>query len=308
MDLEILQAALAGPLVEGDGGGAVALDIRLFDGVVQNGRKGRCGVEILPGEKLLQEAVVAHAAGVRNPGPLQALNGKVPEGHVGKVGGSLGGLLKLNPATEQEALGGVPSKFILPALGDVDAGAEGGLVLAELLKDSGPDLVLAGAVLNVPLEVGVLDAEIPAHGGNVEGAGALRLKLPLPFILSAGGSGRGNGGRGVRRGRSAAAQAPLLLLLGGDLCGELLNFPLEGLHLGFLLGGQLPLAVLCGVHQGLLTLDSRKASFLLLVHGLNLLLNFCLFEVGFPRRSREFSLAAPPHGQRRRWRLPVPKQ
>ena len=64
-------------------------DLQRYISVIQNGRKGRCGVEILPGEKLLQEAVVAHAAGVRHPGPLQALNGKVPEGHQWTRKGSL---------------------------------------------------------------------------------------------------------------------------------------------------------------------------------------------------------------------------
>ncbi|MCM1236696.1 MAG: hypothetical protein NC489_42010, partial [Ruminococcus flavefaciens] len=69
---------------------------------------------------------------------------------MGEMACALGGLLKLYAAPEQEALGGVPSKFILPAFGNVDAGANRGLVLPELLKDKSPDLVLAGAVLNEP--------------------------------------------------------------------------------------------------------------------------------------------------------------
>ena len=264
VDLEILQAPLLRPEVEGNGDLLVALDIRLVDGVVQDGGEGCGGVVILPGANLPEQVIVAHAAGVGDAAALQALDSQIPQGHGGKPSGTLGGVLKGYAAPEQKALGGVPSEFILSGFGNMDAGGNGAAVGPQLLQDSRSDVVHAGALVDVALRV---DAEVPADGHNIRDPLPLRLH-GLSGGVAAGGSGGGGRHLGLSAAQAAVAAIgggvpTLIVAIGVNVQSEGVDLPLKGVDLGLFLRGQVPICGLGCVDKLQLPLDFGRSLFAL---------------------------------------------
>lgn len=149
----------------------------------------------------------------------------------------------------------------------MDAGGDGAAAGPELLQDSGPDVVHAGALVDVVLGVNV---EIPADRHDVGDP------LPLRLHSLTGGVAAGSGGGGYHLGLSAA-QAALAVLRGGvaagaagvalrlDLDGQGVDLPLEGVDLCLFLRREVTLSGLGGVDKLHLPLDFGR-SLLVLVH------------------------------------------
>ena len=92
VNLEVLKAALFGPAVKSDRGLAVALDVGLIDGVVQNGGECCGRVVELTLHQHGEQVVRTLAAGIGHAAALQTLDGHVAQGHVCHLLCAIGGL------------------------------------------------------------------------------------------------------------------------------------------------------------------------------------------------------------------------
>lgn len=265
--LEVLQAPGGSEGLEGGGYMVVQVDDALADGLIQNGGEG-CGGVVELAAQLRVEVIAAHAeqgAGVVLPVPHQAFDAQIAQAHALQLTCAGCGILHRHAgAPKQESVGGVSAEFILPGAGHLDAGGQGGAVRAELFEDRRPDLIHGGAVGDVVRRV---DAEVPAHGGDVGDAGALCLDGSL-----------GVSGGALRCGsalRGGASGLPLLGLIGGNLGGQGVDLPLQSVKFTLLLCGEGAVRRLGCVHQ-LLLASNFGGSLLLLVHSIYLLLLFRL--------------------------------